>query len=64
MTPNYIGSMIKPDDPRLKSAFITYDSPKEVEKIKDFYPNHRNQKKLPGIIVVHENRGLNPYIEM
>jgi carboxymethylenebutenolidase len=63
MTPNYVDSvLIKPGDPRLKSEFITYESPKGV-KSKLFIAANRDEKKLPGIIVVHENRGLNPYIE-
>ncbi|MES2578189.1 MAG: dienelactone hydrolase family protein, partial [Bacteroidota bacterium] len=65
MTPNYIDSiLIKPGDPRLKSEFITYDSPKGGGKIKGLLSQPTGtKKKLPGIIVVHENRGLNPYIE-
>jgi carboxymethylenebutenolidase len=65
MTPNYIDSiLIKPDDPRLKSEYITYDSPKGGGKIKGLLSQPtETKKKLPGIIVVHENRGLNPYIE-
>jgi dienelactone hydrolase len=31
--------------------------------VRTFVSTHSNQKKVPGIIVVHENRGLNPYIE-
>jgi carboxymethylenebutenolidase len=62
MTPNYVDSvLIKPGDPR-KSEFITYESPKGGGKIKAFIAANRDEKKLPGIIV-HENRGLNPYIE-
>ena len=65
MTPNYIDSiLIKPEDPRLKSEYITYDSPKGGGKIKGLLSQPTGtKKKLPGIIVVHENRGLNPYIE-
>ncbi len=65
MTPNYIDSiLIKPGDPRLKSEFITYDSTKGGGKIKGLLSQPTGtKKKLPGIIVVHENRGLNPYIE-
>jgi carboxymethylenebutenolidase len=37
--------------------------PKEAVKSKLFIAANRDEKKLPGIIVVHENRGLNPYIE-
>lgn len=65
MTPNYLDSiLIKPSDPRLKSEYITYESPKGGGKIKALLSQPTGtKKKLPGIIVVHENRGLNPYIE-
>lgn len=65
MTPNYLDSItIKLDDPRLKSEFITYESPKGGGSIKALLSQPiGTKKKLPGIIVVHENRGLNPYIE-
>jgi carboxymethylenebutenolidase len=65
MTPNYLDSiLIKPSDPRLKSEYITYESPKGGGKIKALLSRPTGtKKKLPGIIVVHENRGLNPYIE-
>ncbi|MBD1395254.1 dienelactone hydrolase family protein [Mucilaginibacter glaciei] len=52
------------DDPRLKSDYITYDSPKGGGTIKGLLSKPKDaKKKLGGIIVVHENRGLNPYIE-
>lgn len=55
---------IQPDDPRLNSEYITYNSPKGGGEIKGLLSIPVNtEKKLPGIIVVHENRGLNPYIE-
>jgi carboxymethylenebutenolidase len=65
MTPNYLDSiLIKPNDPRLRSEFISYDSPKGGGKIKGLLSQpRRTNEKLSGIIVVHENRGLNPYIE-
>jgi carboxymethylenebutenolidase len=65
MTPNYLDSiLIKPNDPRLKSEFISYNSPIGGGKIKGLLSQPTGTKKnLPGIIVVHENRGLNPYIE-
>jgi carboxymethylenebutenolidase len=65
MTPNYIDSItIKPDDPRLRSEYTTYQSPKGGGTIKALLSQpSKSRKKLPGIIVVHENRGLNPYIE-
>ncbi len=63
--PNYVDTLlVKPDDPRLKSDYITYDSPKGGGSIRGLLsmPTDANSK-LPGIVVVHENRGLNPYIE-
>lgn len=63
--PNYQDKIqVKADDPRLKSGFIEYDSPQGGGKIKGLLSRPvDNNKKLPGIIVVHENRGLNPHIE-
>jgi carboxymethylenebutenolidase len=65
MMPNYVDSMtIKPGDTRLNSDYIWYDSPKGGGKIKGLLSiPTENQAKFPGVIVVHENRGLNPYIE-
>jgi carboxymethylenebutenolidase len=65
MLPNYTDTLqIKPDDPRLNSGFIEYYSPKGGGKIRGLLSRPINvASKLPGIIVVHENRGLNPYIE-
>ena len=55
---------IQPDDARLDSKYITYKSPKGGGEIKGLLSMPAGTKtKLPGIIVVHENRGLNPYIE-
>jgi len=63
--PNYIDSiLVEPDDPRLNSEFITYESPKGGGSIRGLLSKPVEEKgKLPGIVVVHENRGLNPYIE-
>jgi carboxymethylenebutenolidase len=65
LMPDYQGNVqIKTDDPRLKSEYIKYDSPKGGGVIKGLLSEPKdNKKKLGGIIVVHENRGLNPYIE-
>ena len=55
---------VKTDDPRLKSEYINYSSPKGGKTIKGLLSKPvAAKKKLGGIIVVHENRGLNPYIE-
>lgn len=63
--PNYKDTLqIQPDDPRLKSDFITYNSPKGGGEIRGLLSLPKEtDEKLPGIVVVHENRGLNPYVE-
>ena len=63
--PNYQDTLqVQPDDPRLKSEFITYPSPQGGGEIKGLLSQPVDTSdKLPGIVVVHENRGLNPYIE-
>jgi carboxymethylenebutenolidase len=65
MSPNYKDTQtIASNDPRLQSATISYPSPKGGGTIKGLLSKPTDKKKkLPGIIVVHENRGLNPYIE-
>lgn len=55
---------VKPDDERLSSEYVTYNSPKGGGEIKGLFSKPEGASgKLPGIVVVHENRGLNPYIE-
>ncbi len=63
--PNYVDSiLVNQDDPRLDSEFITYASSKGGGNIRGLLSKPKNTNtKLPGIVVVHENRGLNPYIE-
>jgi len=63
--PNYEDSVIvNKNDERLDSDFITYQSPKGGGAIRGLLSKPKNTKeKLPGIVIVHENRGLNPYIE-
>ena len=65
LMPDYQGNIqISADDPRLKSDYINYDSPKGGKSIKALLSKPADATgKLGGIVVVHENRGLNPYIE-
>jgi carboxymethylenebutenolidase len=65
MMPDYKGTLqVAPNDPRLNSEFVEYDSPKGGGRIKALLSRPKgNTGKLPGIVVVHENRGLNPHIE-
>ena len=65
LEPNYAqGRQIEPDDKRLKTEKIEFDGPQG--KIKAYVAHPRKLKsgtKLPGILVIHENRGLNEHIE-
>jgi len=63
--PNYKDTLtVSPNDPELDSKFITYNSPKGGGEIKGLLSKPKNAGgKLGGVVVVHENRGLNPYIE-
>ncbi|KAB1067486.1 dienelactone hydrolase family protein [Tamlana haliotis] len=65
VSPNYIDTLlVDPNDPKLDSDYINYNSPKGGGSIKGLLSKPKGtKKKLPGVIVVHENRGLNPYIE-
>lgn len=65
ISPDYVKKIqIRQDNPKLKSEFIDYDSPKGGGSIKGLLSRPAEAKgKLPGIVVVHENRGLNPHIE-
>ena len=62
--PDYKRQQIQPNDPRLNSSYVTYDSPNGGGEIKGLLsmPSDADEK-LGGIVVVHENRGLNPHIE-
>ena len=55
--------LVQEQDPRLKTEFILYDSPKGGGEIRGQLSRPAEAEgKLPGIVVVHENRGLNPHI--
>jgi len=65
MMPDYVNTRtIEPTDVRLQSSdYVMYDSPKGGGQIKGLLSKPAGKGKFPGIVVVHENRGLNPYIE-
>lgn len=65
LRPNYAWAQQVPkDDPRLHTDYVTVPSPEGNGSIKGYLvlPAHP-AGKLPAVLVVHENRGLNPYIE-
>jgi carboxymethylenebutenolidase len=65
MMPDYKTKVqVRQDDPRVDSEYIMYPSPKGGGEIKGLLARPAGTtQKLPGIVVVHENRGLNPHIE-
>jgi carboxymethylenebutenolidase len=69
--PNYaLGQQVSRTDDRIKATYETVPSPKGNGSIKGYLvrpvsadTRSETPTKLPGVIVVHENRGLNPHIE-
>ena len=64
LRPNYAWAIqVPPDDKRIKAESASVPSPQGNGSIKGYLVRPANATKLPAIVVVHENRGLNPYIE-
>jgi carboxymethylenebutenolidase len=56
--------VVRPDDARVKAEHLEYDSPAGYGKMRGYFVRPAKAAgKLPGVLVVHENRGLNPHIE-
>jgi carboxymethylenebutenolidase len=64
LTPNYAwAQQIPPDDKRIKVGYETVPSPAGNGSIKGYLARPAKSGKHPVVLVIHENRGLNPYIE-
>ena len=71
LMPNYaLGQQIRKDDERIKATYVTIPSPNGNGSIRGYFvrPNSADTRdatpaKLPTVLVVHENRGLNPHTE-
>lgn len=65
LSPNFAAAQVVPkDDKRIKAEMLDYTSPNGYGNMKGYLVRPANATgKLPGILVVHENRGLNPHIE-
>ena len=65
LKPNYAWAQQVPkDDPRIKAEVLSIDSPNGNGTIKGLFARPAKMSgKLPTVLVIHENRGLNPYIE-
>jgi carboxymethylenebutenolidase len=65
LKPNYAWAVqVLKDDSRIKAEWVSVPSPQGNGTIKGYLVRPANAPdKVPGVLVVHENRGLNPYIE-
>jgi carboxymethylenebutenolidase len=65
LNPKFVeAQVITPEDPRLKVEYLEYDSPKGSGRMRGYFAMPaRPSGTLPAVLVVHENRGLNPHIE-
>jgi len=65
LSPNYAwAQQVAKDDPRLKVEYLEYASPKGAGTMRGYLARPAEVSgKLPAVLVIHENRGLNPYIE-
>ena len=65
LSPNYaFAAQVPKEDARVKADYVKYASPDGSGEMRGLFAKPANATgKLPGVIVVHENRGLNPYIE-
>ena len=64
LRPNYAwAQQVPPDDKRIKAGYETVQSPQGNGSIKGYLARPSKGGKLPAVLVIHENRGLNPYIE-
>jgi carboxymethylenebutenolidase len=64
LKPNYAWAIqVPPDDKRIVAKTVDVPSPQGNGSIKGYLVRPATSEKLPAVLVVHENRGLNPYIE-
>jgi carboxymethylenebutenolidase len=65
LSPKFLeAQVVKPEDPRLKAQHVEFDSPKGYGKARGYLAQPAKAAgKLPAVLVIHENRGLNPHIE-
>jgi carboxymethylenebutenolidase len=65
LRPNYaLAQQVAKNDPRIKTEYVTYPSPQGSGTMRGYLAKPASiGGKLPAVVVIHENRGLNPYIE-
>ncbi len=65
LSPDYARArQVDPDDPSISASYKKYASPDGAGVMRGYFVRPADAgHKLPGVVVIHENRGLNPYIE-
>lgn len=64
LSPSWAAQQVAPTDPRIKTSYLNYPSPNGYGEMRGYLVQPANATgKLPAVLVVHENRGLNPHIE-
>jgi len=64
LKPNYaLAVQVPPDDKRINASTETVDSPQGNGSIKGYLAQPASGDKWPVVVVIHENRGLNPYVQ-
>ena len=56
-----MAEIVPKDDPRLETGYIKYPGP--TGDVRASLARPKGDSKVPGVIVIHENRGLNPHVE-
>jgi carboxymethylenebutenolidase len=64
LSPSFAAPLVAPADARLRTSYQEFPSPQGYGTVRGYLAMPANAKgKLPAVLVVHENRGLNPHIE-
>ncbi len=65
LSPDYaLAEQVSPDDKSISAGYKKYVSPQGAGEMRGYFARPAvHEHKLPGVLVVHENRGLNPYVE-
>ncbi|MES2969221.1 MAG: YghX family hydrolase [Pseudomonadota bacterium] len=64
MSPNYaLAQQVAEDDPEIAAEYVMYPSPNGHGEVRAYRVTPAGDGPWPAVVVVHENRGLNPYIE-
>jgi len=65
LSPDYaLAQQVDPDDPEIETSYKRYGSPRGAGVMRGYFARPSiKAHRLPTVVVVHENRGLNPYIE-